>query len=221
MSTAAVLQLPLFDDPSDPACWRVRYSARARRVSIRVFRDGAVEVIAPPSARPALIAEFVSRHRDWIAKQQLRATPLDFKFPPQSIALRASGETWVCDPALRRGALRERLAARAHELFAPQLRALAALMGVSFRRVQIRHQRTRWGSCSSRGTISLNGCLLFQRPEVVRYLLVHELTHLTHMNHGTRFWSAVARFEPDWRALDRELSNGWRQVPGWLLTRSA
>ena len=220
MTTAALLQLPLFDYSSDPGCWRVRHSARARRLSIRVFRDGAVEVIAPPRVRPALIADFVARHRDWIAKQQARATPVDRQFPPPSVVLRASAETWTCDPLLKLGALQGRLAARAHELFAPQLRELAALMGVSFRRLQIRHQRTRWGSCSSRGTISLNCCLLFQRPEVVRYLLVHELTHLTHMNHSTRFWSAVERFEPDWRELDRELTKGWSQVPGWLLTRS-
>ena len=221
MTSAALLQLPLFDYPTEPGSWRVRRSARARRLAIRVFRDGAVEVVAPSRVRPALIADFVARHRDWIAKQQLRVVPLDVRFPPQSIALRASGETWPCDPALKRAALLGRLVVRAHELFAPQLRELAVLMGVSFRRLQIRHQRSRWGSCSARGTISLNCCLLFQRPEVVRYLLLHELTHLTHMNHGSRFWSAVERFEPNWRELDRELTQGWNQVPGWLLTRSA
>jgi predicted metal-dependent hydrolase len=131
--------------------------------------------------------------------------------------LRASAETWVCEPAAERGALLERLAARAHELFAPQLRELAALMGVSFRQLQIRHQRTRWGSCSARGTISLNCCLLFHRPAVVRYLLVHELAHLTHMNHSARFWQLVERYEPQWREHDRELAAGWSQVPGWVL----
>lgn len=220
MTTAALRQLPLFDRPGDPGSLRVRHSARARRLSIRVFRDGAVEVVAPPRARPALIADFVARHRDWIARQQLRVSPFDSQFPPQAIVLRASAETWACEPSVERSALLERLAARAHELFAPQLRELAALMGVSFRRLQIRHQRTRWGSCSARGTISLNCCLLFQRPEVVRYLLVHELTHLTHMNHSARFWTAVERFEPNWRELDRELCRGWSQVPGWLVTRS-
>ena len=59
-------------------------------------------------------------------------------------------------------------------------------------------------------------CLLFQRPEVLRYLMVHELSHLRHMNHSARFWAEVARHEPHWKALDRELLQGWRRVPSWV-----
>ena len=88
------------------------------------------------------------------------------------------------------------------------------------RRVSIRRQRSRWGSCSVRGTISLNACLLFQRPEVVDYLIVHELMHVKHMNHSARFWQAVERHCPDWRALDRELVQGWRHVPRWVFSES-
>ena len=80
----------------------------------------------------------------------------------------------------------------------------------------VRRQRTRWGSCSSRGTISLNVCLLFQRPEVVRYLMIHELCHRRHMNHSKRFWSLVTSFEPGWKPLDVELLQGWRHVPAWV-----
>ena len=96
---------------------------------------------------------------------------------------------------------------------------LAVQMNCGFQRLQIRLQRSRWGSCSRQGTISLNGCLLFQRPQVVRYLLVHELAHRQHMNHGPRFWALVAEHEPEWRTLDRELVHGWRQVPRWALAR--
>jgi predicted metal-dependent hydrolase len=66
-----------------------------------------------------------------------------------------------------------------------------------------------------RGTISLNACLLFQRAEVVDYLIVHELMHVGHMNHSARFWQAVEKHCPQWRALDRELLQGWRNVPRW------
>jgi len=85
-------------------------------------------------------------------------------------------------------------------------------------RMHLRRQRTRWGSCSAAGTISLNVCLMFQRPEVVRYLLVHELCHRRHMNHSARFWSLVASHEPNWRALDAELLRGWQNVPAWVFT---
>ena len=67
-----------------------------------------------------------------------------------------------------------------------------------------------------RGTVSLNCCLMFQRPDVVRYLLLHELCHTRHMNHSLRFWQLVERFEPAHRALDRELLRGWQNVPAWV-----
>jgi predicted metal-dependent hydrolase len=89
-------------------------------------------------------------------------------------------------------------------------------LGLVFQRVLIRRQRTRWGSCSNRGTISLNCCLLFQPPQAVRYLLIHELVHTVHMNHSQRFWERVARHCPQFHSLDRQLRAGWRQVPSWV-----
>jgi predicted metal-dependent hydrolase len=61
--------------------------------------------------------------------------------------------------------------------------------------------------------------LLFQRPQVVRYLLIHELVHTLHMNHSKRFWECVGRLCPDFETLDRELREGWRRVPGWVFDR--
>jgi predicted metal-dependent hydrolase len=121
------------------------------------------------------------------------------------------------DESLLGNAMLDWLCERATAALAPQLSALAHSCGVRYLRLQVRRQRTRWGSCSARGTISLNCCLLFHRPAVVRYLLVHELSHLTHMNHSARFWQQVERHEPQWREHDRELTAGWSQVPGWAL----
>jgi len=162
--------------------------------------------------------------------------------PPATLNLSALGEHWRCvsnagagrvrvrqmgaDQLLLRGrlddveqlrqALRRWLAQHAQRRFEAPLRALSAQMGVEPGRLQVRCQRTRWGSCSRAGTISLNVCLLFQTPEVLRYLMVHELAHLRHMNHSVRFWTDVARQEPEWKALDRELLQGWRRVPSWM-----
>ena len=112
--------------------------------------------------------------------------------------------------------LRRWLVDRAQEVLAPALDECARELGFSFERIIIRRQRTRWGSCSTRGTISLNCCLLFQRPPVVRYLLIHELVHTLHMNHSRRFWQRVARHCPEYESLDRELLDGWRRVPSWV-----
>jgi predicted metal-dependent hydrolase len=257
MTTAALQQLPLWNEGAIDAAWRVRRSARARRLGVRIFRDGTVEIVVPPGAGARAVSAFVTRHRDWIERHRQRAPRADFAFPPARIELPAIGESWACqpgatgtwvateaagvrrgpllrphatggaggvlelrcgtdDPALRAGLL-EWLCERAGLSLAPQLAALAADCGVRYQRLQIRRQRTRWGSCSARGTISLNCCLLFHRPPVVRYLLVHELAHLTHMNHSARFWQLVERHEPQWREYDRELAAGWSQVPGWVL----
>ena len=67
--------------------------------------------------------------------------------------------------------------------------------------------------------INLNASLLFQRAAVVRYLMIHELTHIEHMNHSARFWRAVEARCPDWRKLDRELLQGWRSVPQWIYSK--
>jgi hypothetical protein len=111
--------------------------------------------------------------------------------------------------------------AAARERLEPRVAVLAATTGVRYARISVRRQRSRWGSCSVRGTISLNCCLLFQRPEVVDYLIIHELMHVKHMNHSARFWQAVERHCADWRELDRELVQGWRHVPRWVFSEES
>jgi predicted metal-dependent hydrolase len=81
-------------------------------------------------------------------------------------------------------------------------RALAELHGISVRKVSIRNQRSRWGSCSRRGTVSLNWRLV-QVPEFVRdYIILHELAHFRQMNHSRRFWAEVAKLCPDFEAAE-------------------
>ena len=228
---------------------RIRVSARARRVSIRVYPDARVEVVVPPRARPRDVEAFLGVHREWIeAKraQALRNRPVPQVFPPPAVEFAATGECWrlhiaggsgalrileqgegvgrilsvagTGTPNAMRKALRAWLLRAARLWFTPRVTALSASTGIPHSRVSIRRQRSRWGSCSARGTISLNACLLFQRPAVVDYLVVHELTHVRHMNHSARFWQAVERNCADWRALDRELVQGWRNVPRWVFS---
>jgi predicted metal-dependent hydrolase len=119
-----------------------------------------------------------------------------------------------------RNALRSWLMRIARARLEPRVAASARSMGTRYSQVSIRRQRSRWGSCSVRGTISLNVCLLFQRAAVVDYLVVHELTHVKHMNHSPRFWAAVESHCAGWRALDAELVEGWRHVPRWVFSDS-
>jgi len=127
--------------------------------------------------------------------------------------LRVSGA--VGDPEACRAALRRWLARRATALLVPLLEAAAREEGLTFSSVAVRGQRTRWGSCSRRGAINLNRHLLFLSPEVVRYVLVHELCHTVKPDHSRRFWEEVVRREPGAVRLRTELRAAGRHVPGW------
>ena len=241
-----IQQLDLWDPHDVEHGWSIRQSVRARRLSVRVFRHGGVEVVVPPRTSPHRISAFISQQRGWIERQRRRAiAPLPWPLPPAILELSAFAEQWNCTHspsservrviALRAGELELKgdlsdredlrtaliswLVSHAKERFAAPLGQLALRVGVEPRCLQVRCQRTRWGSCSRRGPVSLTACLLFQRPEVVRYLLIHELAHLKHMNHSRHFWAEVARHEPQWKTLDRELLRGWKRVPGWIFTR--
>src|ERR1019366_8717079 len=90
-------QLPLWDAERSEQHWSVRQSARARRLSVRVFRNGGVEIVVPPRTSPHRVSAFVSEHREWIERQRKRAVPqVDWPFPPTSLSLSAIAEEWRC-----------------------------------------------------------------------------------------------------------------------------
>ena len=238
------LQMSLWSSRDASSGWNVRISRRARNLSMRVFPGGRVEVVVPPGVGVPAVERFVARHRDWAERRSHELAlhaPIPAERRPSSIELAAAGRRWSVEYV--RGArtsavetsaetLRVSLAAdsdaavshvllrwltgSAHAHLAPLLRETAEWTRIDYARLQLRRQRTRWGSCSTTGSISLNVCLMFQRPEVVHYLLVHELCHRRQMNHSHRFWDLVATFVPDCRTLDAELLKGWRHVPGWV-----
>lgn len=242
----ATAQLGLLDDPATPVePWRVRPSNRARRLAVRVLPGGVVEIVVPRGTRPRAVEQFVLRHRRWIERTLDLYRPADAGATgalPERIDFRATGQGWAiraieadglprlcatpgvltvaCAPGrtvLARHALRRFVMREAHAALGPWLERLSLETGLRFARLQIRRQRTRWGSCSRRGTISLNACLMFQPPEVVDYLLIHELAHTRHMNHSRRFWNLVESHAPRWRELDGDLTRGWREVPAWVI----
>jgi len=97
----------------------------------------------------------------------------------------------------------------------PWLDELSALAELPYGAISVRGQRTRWASCSSRGNINLNYRLLFLHPDVVRYILNHELCHTVHLNHSRSFWSLLATLEPDYKVFNDQAKKGMEEVPGW------
>lgn len=112
-------------------------------------------------------------------------------------------------------ALRRWLVREGQRVLPPWLESEAARLGLSYSGTSVRLQRTRWGSCSARGLISLNARLLFLPPEVAGYVLAHELAHTVHLNHSGAYWKFLERLLPGASQLDRELREARRLVPAW------
>jgi predicted metal-dependent hydrolase len=227
----------------------VRESARARYLSLRLLPPHTLELVVPRGTRAAEVSAFVHEHRQWIAdarRELAQLRPQRAEGLPSRIELRAIGQSWRVDyrhdPAgpvrcrvrdsvlevatrdtSRRGAdavLRSWLLDEADYHLAPWLLRESQVVGRRPTSVQVRLQRTRWGSCSNSGTVSLNAALLFLEPPLVRYLFIHELCHLIALNHSRKFWAAVARYEPGYEALDGRLTAAWSEIPLWAHGRT-
>ncbi len=217
----------------------VRSSRRARRVRLKVLPPGRVEVVVPHGFARRQLPEILQRHRSWLEQNvaRLRRDYQQASLPPTMIDLRAIDQRWVLDcqwdgesaarlrecadnRLLLQGAdwrppLQRWLARMARRQLVPWLEQVSEELALPFARSAVRGQRTRWGSCSARGTISLNYRLLFLPPELVRYLFIHELCHTVQLNHSPRYWALVAEKEPDYRALDKALRRAEALVPPW------
>ena len=101
---------------------------------------------------------------------------------------------------------------KARERFEDRAEHYADQMGVEYDKIEIRNQRTKWGSCSTSGTISLNWRLIMAPPEIVDYLVVHELAHLREQNHGDEFWSLVAEHDPEYEGHAEWLNENSAQL---------
>jgi hypothetical protein len=128
----------------------------------------------------AEVDRIVERHREWIASERSKQRPR-LRLDPRYVS-----ETEA------------RLAVR--ELVGMLVEDEAPYIGVTPKRIQIRDQRSRWGSCSTRGTLSFNWRLVLAPFDVLDYVVVHELCHLREPNHSRRFWRLVEQRRPEWRA---------------------
>ncbi len=202
---------------------------RARRYILRLRPDGAARVTVPRGGSLAEARRFVERNVPWLEQQLLRqalrprgpatwsaGTEILFRGERVRLEPGVNGQarlihlgSEVVPVGDAAGDLRPAIERHLRRIAAQELPArvfeLAALHGLPVRRVTVRNQRSRWGSCSRRGTISLNWRLV-QTPVSVRdYLVLHELAHLREMNHSHRFWNEVARICPGFREAEKWL----------------
>ncbi len=122
----------------------------------------------------------------------------------------------ISDGRTCRLALARWLTSQVREYLSPRLQILSAKTGLKYQRIFVKQQKTRWGSCSKDRNISLNLKLLFLPPELVDYVLIHELCHIAELNHSKRFWATVEKHCPDYRKMDAQLREMWKMVPQWM-----
>jgi predicted metal-dependent hydrolase len=196
----------------------VRVSLRARRIALRIdAAERRVELILPQGVPASQGLRFLAAKRGWIAAR-LHSLPmpvpfaegavvpvlgvphrirrsLDASAPPVTVV---NGEIRVRgDPMHLARRVREHLGAMARSELALRAHRLAATIGYEVKRVSVRDTKSRWGSCSGRGSLSFSWRLILAPEPVVDYVVAHEVAHLAEMNHGPRFWKLVERLAPE------------------------
>lgn len=174
--------------------------SRRKTLSLELTDDGRVLLRAPLRCPRRELEAFAERHRAWIERK-----------------LRESEErrrALAAVPKLTEEELRA-LQKRGKQVFPARCAYYAPLLGVSWSRISVRKQRSKWGSCSAKGGLNFNCLLLLAPGRVLDYVVVHELCHRREMNHSQRFWALVGGLCPDYRESRRWL----RENGGALLAR--
>jgi hypothetical protein len=200
---------------------------RARRYLLRLRSDGVARVTVPRRGSISAARDFVARNIGWLEQQFQRLadqpnTAAEWKVGSEILfrgelvridaedgKIRIGTELIICADlaADLRPVIQKHFRKLAQQELPSRVQELSALHGIEVSRVSVRNQKSRWGSCSRKGTISLNWRLI-QTPLFVRdYIILHELAHRRQMNHSNKFWQEVERLCPDYLTAERWLKS--------------
>ena len=161
--------------------------SRRKTIAIQINREGQVIVRTPYGITKRQVEEFLDEKKDWIRQTR------------QRVEKRKTEQILISEEVRREGI------ERAKRIFPERTAYFAKRMGVDYGRITIREQKTRWGSCSSKGNLNFNWKLVLLAPELLDYVVVHELAHRREMNHSKNFWKIVEAELPDDRERRRRL----------------
>ena len=168
------------------------YFSKRKTIEIKITRNAEVIVRAPESMNLSQVQDFIKKKEKWIRTHLLKVQ----KQKKQQKETEQISKEEVSD-----------LIFKAKKSFPLKVNYYAEKMGVSYGRITIRKQKTRWGSCSSKGNLNFN-CFLMLAPESVQdYVVVHELCHRKQMNHSKQFWKEVEKIMPDYKIQEQWLKD--------------
>ena len=210
----------------------LRHSARARHIRLSISSRNQARLTLPPHSSLEDGLRFVQKKADWLLRALSRQPPLvpllqylkenpslsllgracALSILPTEGASRIRFDSESATAALRLNPLHEKDAALcpllhnfARSPLQTRARQLANECGQSLDRISVRNQKTRWGSCSHSGSLSLNWRLILLPPELQDHILYHELAHLSQLNHSPAFWAQLTRYDPHARAHNRQI----------------
>lgn len=157
--------------------------SKRKTISLQIKLDGSIEIKAPLHTTNVQIQEFLDQKSKWVEKH-LQAVQ---ERQRQMLQIKKLTAEEIC-----------KLADQALDVLPKRVAYFAEIAGVTYGRITIRNQKSRWGSCSSKGNLNFNCLLMLMPPEVMDYVVVHELCHRKEMNHSAKFWTEVRKILSDY-----------------------
>lgn len=225
-----------------PPLYTIKKHRLAKHVKLRAKDNLCVEITIPTRFNLKHIPAILEENKTWIIKHLAQSHVIRNDVLPHQIKLMAMNQTWniyyeecqsspemIIKPNLEIVFVGKKLdikiykknlilwvkrQAKKHLL--AELTRLSKIMSMNFDTLTIRDQKSRWGSCSSTKSISLNYKLILLPAHLLQHVIIHELCHTVHLNHSEKFWNKVAEFDINWREHRRELRKADKYMPEWL-----
>lgn len=170
--------------------YKIRKSNRARRLRIAVYCDATVVVTAPYGINENKVEKFITEKANWIISK------LNF--------FKQFKHSFIADNS-QESYLKHKF--KALELAERKIEYYNKICNFKFNKINIKNQRTKWGSCSKKGNLNFNYKIALMPERIADYIIIHELCHLKEFNHSGKFWNLVAEFMPDYLKIKEELKN--------------
>ncbi len=214
--------------------YKVRYSSRTKYLRMEITPGTGLLVVLPKGRALEAAVDFLERRKDWVLKTMAVYGPVHaqkdwdhgrrVRYLGRELAVEVRREGKVDGVRLVKDKLVITLVSgihpevllehwcrlRASQVIKERVQAQSRKMGVTYNKLHIRAQKTRWASCSAKGNLSFNWRLIMTPADVIDYVVVHELAHLKELNHSRRFWALVAAHCPSWQGQRKWLRDNGR-----------
>jgi len=204
--------------------YTLRYSNRAKYLRLQINNSNELEVVLPRRYKHEKIEDFIIQKKKWILKHLKEKKKQESLFLGEAVNIIMNYDLFLKKPRIvylvkkiiasipanynsftQEDIYNIWLKHKAKDYVPRRVKELSERTGFNYKKITIRSQKTRWGSCTTSGSLSFNFKLMRFRKQIIDYVIIHELCHLKEMNHSKKFWMLVGKFCPDYKKLRKEL----------------